>query len=108
MNAHPGEIKAQIVEDNGQVVMRKTCPTHGEFEDVMATDPAFLERIESLFFGRDFRSRRRQTRSSSRNFEHQVWTRRGSDCRPDEPLQHDVQPVLHGREPGWLRSRTDV
>jgi len=31
MNEHPGEIKAQIVEENGQVVMRKTCPKHGEF-----------------------------------------------------------------------------
>jgi uncharacterized radical SAM superfamily Fe-S cluster-containing enzyme len=56
MNSHPGEVKAQIVEENGQVIMRKTCPTHGEFEDVLATDARFLERIESLFFGRDFRS----------------------------------------------------
>ena len=56
MNEHPGEIKAQILEDNGQVVMRKDCPKHGQFEDVMSTDPAFLERIESLFFGRDFRA----------------------------------------------------
>jgi uncharacterized radical SAM superfamily Fe-S cluster-containing enzyme len=55
MYDHPGEIKAQIVEKDGQVVMQKTCPKHGQFEDVMATDPAFLERIESLFFGRDFR-----------------------------------------------------
>lgn len=56
MNSHPGEIKAQILEENGQVIMRKTCPTHGEFEDVLATDAKFLERIEGLFFGRDFRS----------------------------------------------------
>ncbi|CAN5552102.1 hypothetical protein BH18ACI3_BH18ACI3_19200 [soil metagenome] len=56
MNSHPGEIKAQIVEENGQVVMKKTCPTHGEFVDVMATDPKFLERIESLFYGRDFKA----------------------------------------------------
>lgn len=56
MDAHPGEIKAQIVEENGQVLMKKTCPTHGEFVDVMATDPAFLERIESLFYGRDFKA----------------------------------------------------
>ncbi|MEO8649527.1 MAG: radical SAM protein [Acidobacteriota bacterium] len=55
-DSHPGEIKAQILEENGQVIMRKTCPTHGEFEDVMATDPAFLERIESLFYGRDFKA----------------------------------------------------
>ena len=56
MHSHPGEIKAQIVEENGQVIMRKTCPTHGEFEDVLATDARFLERIESLFFGRDFKA----------------------------------------------------
>jgi uncharacterized radical SAM superfamily Fe-S cluster-containing enzyme len=56
MHAHPGEIKAQILEDNGRVIMRKTCAKHGEFEDVMSTDPEFLHRIESLFFGRDFRA----------------------------------------------------
>src|SRR6186713_623078 len=56
MHQHPGELKAQILEEDGQVIMRKTCPKHGEFVDVMATDPAFLERIESLFFGRDFRA----------------------------------------------------
>src|ERR1041385_5680185 len=56
MEDHPGEIKADILEENGQVIMRKTCPKHGEFKDVMSTDPAFLERIESLFFGRDFRA----------------------------------------------------
>ncbi len=28
MNEHPGEIKAQIIEEKGQVVMRKTCPKH--------------------------------------------------------------------------------
>jgi hypothetical protein len=54
MHEHPGEIKAQIVEDNGQVLMRKTCPKHGEFEDVMSTDPEFLARIESLLLGRVF------------------------------------------------------
>ncbi|HEX6623425.1 MAG TPA: hypothetical protein VF064_06910, partial [Pyrinomonadaceae bacterium] len=56
MHAHPGEIKAQIVEEGGKVYMTKTCPKHGEFKDVMATDARFLERIESLFFGRDFRA----------------------------------------------------
>jgi 7,8-dihydro-6-hydroxymethylpterin dimethyltransferase len=56
MDSHPGEIKAQIVEENGQVLMRKTCPTHGEFVDVLATDSAFLNRIESLFYGRDFKA----------------------------------------------------
>ena len=56
MHEHPGEIKAQIVEEDGRIVMRKTCAKHGEFVDVMATSPDFLRRIESLFYGRDFRT----------------------------------------------------
>ena len=35
----------------------------------------------------------------------QVRARRRPHDRPDEPLQHDVQPVLHGRQPGRLRPR---
>ena len=49
----PGEIRARIVEKNGQVVMTKTCPEHGRFEDVISIDPRFLSRIERLFGGRD-------------------------------------------------------
>ena len=49
----PGEIKAQIVERDGKILMQKTCPTHGLFEDVIAIDPKFLARVESLFSGRD-------------------------------------------------------
>jgi len=56
MHEHPGELKAQIIEDKGRIIMRKDCPKHGRFEDVLATNPAFLQRIESLFFGRDFRA----------------------------------------------------
>lgn len=56
MNSHPGEIKADILEEDGRIIMRKTCTKHGTFEDVLASNPAFLERIESLFYGRDFRA----------------------------------------------------
>ncbi|HEX7175497.1 MAG TPA: radical SAM protein [Pyrinomonadaceae bacterium] len=56
MHTHPGEIKAQIIEEDGRVYMTKTCPSHGEFKDLMASDSRFLARIESLFFGRDFRA----------------------------------------------------
>jgi uncharacterized radical SAM superfamily Fe-S cluster-containing enzyme len=49
----PGEIRAQIVERDGKVVMEKTCPEHGRFEDVIAIDTGFLSRIERLFAGRD-------------------------------------------------------
>lgn len=49
----PGEIPALIHEKDGKIVMEKTCPKHGHFEDVMAIDPAFFGRLESLFPGRD-------------------------------------------------------
>jgi uncharacterized radical SAM superfamily Fe-S cluster-containing enzyme len=49
----PGEIRARIHEKGGKIVMEKTCPVHGHFEDVIAMDPAFLDRLEKLFPGRD-------------------------------------------------------
>jgi 7,8-dihydro-6-hydroxymethylpterin dimethyltransferase len=55
MGGHRGEIKAQIVEEDGRVLMRKHCEKHGTFEDVLSTIPDFTRRIEGLFFGRDFR-----------------------------------------------------
>ncbi|MBI4467144.1 MAG: 4Fe-4S cluster-binding domain-containing protein, partial [Acidobacteria bacterium] len=48
-----GEIKAQIVERDGQVWMVKDCPIHGHFEDIMAIDSKFLAWIEKNFPGRD-------------------------------------------------------
>ncbi|HYQ27681.1 MAG TPA: radical SAM protein, partial [Polyangiaceae bacterium] len=54
VEGNPGEIKADIVERDGQIVMQKTCPKHGDFTDVISVDPAFMARIEGLFPGRDF------------------------------------------------------
>jgi uncharacterized radical SAM superfamily Fe-S cluster-containing enzyme len=50
-----GELKAEIIEENGRVLMRKHCEKHGTFEDVLSTSPDFTRRIEGLFFGRDFK-----------------------------------------------------
>lgn len=50
----PAQIKAQIVERDGRVLMIKCCPHHGEFEDVLSIDPEFTRRIERLFPGRDY------------------------------------------------------
>src|SRR4051812_13991948 len=54
INQHVGEIPAAIVERDGKIIVEKTCPVHGAFTDTLAINPAFLERIESLFQGRDF------------------------------------------------------
>jgi len=48
-----GEIKAQIIERDGQIWMVKDCPVHGHYEDMMAVDSKFLEWIEQNFPGRD-------------------------------------------------------
>src|ERR1019366_2441867 len=40
-NDRPGEIKAQVIERDGKILMVKDCPIHGHFEDVMAIDTAF-------------------------------------------------------------------
>jgi len=54
VDGNPGEIKARIVEEEGRILMKKECPRHGRFEDVMSTDPAFFKRLETLYPGRDF------------------------------------------------------
>ncbi|MGO8733525.1 MAG: radical SAM protein, partial [Terriglobia bacterium] len=51
-----GEIKATIVERDGQVWMLKDCPIHGHYEDLMAVDANFLSWIEKNFPGRDIRA----------------------------------------------------
>ncbi|MBK7599929.1 MAG: radical SAM protein [Acidobacteria bacterium] len=49
----PGEIKATIIERDNEIWMLKDCPIHGHFEDMMAVDAKFLERIEAVYPGRD-------------------------------------------------------
>jgi uncharacterized radical SAM superfamily Fe-S cluster-containing enzyme len=51
-----GEIKAQIIERDGKIMMVKDCPIHGHFEDVMAMDPAFFKHLEEAFPGSDMRA----------------------------------------------------
>jgi uncharacterized radical SAM superfamily Fe-S cluster-containing enzyme len=48
-----GEIKAQVIERDGKILMVKDCPVHGHFEDVMAIDTAFFRHLEEVFPGRD-------------------------------------------------------
>ncbi len=56
-----GEIKAHIIERDGQVWMVKDCPIHGHYEDIMAVDVNFLKWIEQNFPGRDIRSHNDET-----------------------------------------------
>jgi len=56
LNEKVGEIKAQIIERDGQIIMMKDCPKHGHFEDVMAIDTDFFRHLEEVFPGRDIRA----------------------------------------------------
>jgi len=56
LNERAGEIKAQIIERDGKILMVKDCPKHGHFEDVMAIDTAFFKHLEEVFPGRDIRA----------------------------------------------------
>ena len=53
VNEKVGEIKAQIIERDGEIWMVKECPIHGKYEDMMAIDAKFLNWIEQNFPGRD-------------------------------------------------------
>jgi uncharacterized radical SAM superfamily Fe-S cluster-containing enzyme len=56
LNEKIGEIKAQIIERDGKILMVKDCPQHGHFEDVMAIDTEFFKHLEESFPGSDMRA----------------------------------------------------
>src|ERR1700761_1415377 len=56
LNQPVGEIKAKIIERDGQILMVKECAIHGPFEDLMSIDPAFSKHLEDVFPGRDIRA----------------------------------------------------
>jgi uncharacterized radical SAM superfamily Fe-S cluster-containing enzyme len=57
IDGHIGEIKALFYEDErGHVRVKKTCPDHGTFEDLISIDAAFSRKLESRFPGRDYRT----------------------------------------------------
>ncbi len=51
-----GEVRARINEEHGKLIIRKTCPTHGDFWDTLSIDPQFSALLERRFFGRDYRT----------------------------------------------------
>jgi uncharacterized radical SAM superfamily Fe-S cluster-containing enzyme len=55
-NEKMGEIKAQVIERDGKILMVKDCPIHGHFEDVMSIDPEMFRHLEESFPGRDIRA----------------------------------------------------
>src|SRR6202046_4368594 len=50
------EIRQQIIDRNGEILMVKDCPKHGHFEDVMSIDTEFFRHLEEVFPGRDIRA----------------------------------------------------
>src|SRR4051812_66368 len=61
LNQPVGEIKANIIERDGKILMVKECSIHGQFEDLMSIDPAFSKHLEDVFPGRDIRAHNDET-----------------------------------------------
>ena len=68
--------------------------------------PGVLQAPRAVVPGQRHPVPQRREAAQPREQHDQVRPRRGADDRPDQPLQHDVRPVLHGRQPGRLRPRT--
>ena len=45
------KIPARIFEENGRVMMEKTCPVHGDFKDCVYSDVALYLKMEEWEFG---------------------------------------------------------
>ena len=88
--------------------MVKDCPLHGHFEDVMAIDTGVLQAPRGgVPRPRHPRAQRREA-PQPRQLHRPARARLGAHGRSDQPLQHDVRPLLHGREPGRVRPRADL
>lgn len=46
-------VEAQVLEEAGRVLLRKSCDRHGPFEDLLASDAQFFWRMEGLYPGCD-------------------------------------------------------
>ncbi len=51
---HYAEIKSQLIEEDGKIIVKKECPVHGTFEDIISIDSKFSRLQEERFYGRDF------------------------------------------------------
>ncbi len=55
-------IEAQLVEENGQVLMYKTCPEHGEFREIISADRDFFMKMRRTHYERPAGLDRPQTK----------------------------------------------
>jgi hypothetical protein len=44
-------LPARVFEEDGRVMMEKSCPKHGYFKDIVYSDVDFYLRMEDWFFG---------------------------------------------------------
>ena len=106
MNEKVGEIKATIVERDGKILMVKDCPDPRPLRRRDVDRHRILEAPRRRFPRPRHRGAQRREAAPPRLVDREVRTRLGADHRSDQPLQHDVRSLLHGRQPGRLRPRT--
>ena len=104
---HVGEIKAAHPRTRRQGDHRENLPAarhvHRRAGDQSGLPEADRRSVPGSRLRRGYRST-----AQSRDVIDQIRPRIGPHRRPDQPMQHDVRPVLHGRQSGRLRPRADI
>ena len=108
LNEKVGEIKAHDHRARRQDPDGQGLPGARPLRRRDGDRPGVLQAPRGLVPGQRHPLAQRREAAQPRQQHDQVRPRRGADDRPDQPLQHDVRPVLHGREPGRLRPRAVV
>ena len=98
-----GEVKATILQRGNEIWMVKDCPRHGRTGGLDGDRRQVPRAHRGPVSGTRHPCAQRRGSAQPRILDGQVGPRRGPDGGPDEPLQHDVRPVLHGRQPGRFR-----
>ena len=108
LNEKVGEIKATILERDGQHSDGQGLPAARPFRRRDGHRHRVLQAPRRRLPGPRHPRPQRREAAQPRQQHHQARPWLGAHRRPDQPLQHDVRPVLHGRQPGRLRPRADL
>ena len=104
----PGRDSGHLHEGGSEVWMSKTCPDHGTFDDIISIDADFSRRSSGATRGATSGPLGDELVHGHGTSIDPLRPRRGAHGGPHQPLQHDVQPLLHGREPGGIRPRAHL
>ncbi len=106
-------IEARVFEENGRVMMEKTCPQHGDFRDCVSSDARLYLKMEKWTFGDNqgvsnpADSERYALPGPVRPVLHAHQPHGAGQRGPDQPLQPDLPGLLRQRQRRRLPLRAE-